>query len=115
MKTYKPYLSLAKSTGKYELNAIVTATKEQTIKGVRQEEISSSGEIYWGIIITLSDATQLVNGPENPIYSVTVDIALDKSESYKKILCSTEIVFADGSYGPPEGGTTPIDFGDSYP
>ena len=113
MKTYKPYLSLTKVTGKYELCAIVTASKGQTITGIRQEEVKSSGQPYWGVIITLSDSTELVNGPENPIFSTTVDIMLDKSVNYEKILCSTEIVLADGKYGPPAGEPTPINFDDT--
>lgn len=113
MKTYKPYLSLTKATGKFELCAIVTASKGQTITGIRQEEVKASGQPYWGVIITLSDSTQLVNGPENPIFSTTVNIGLDKSKSYEKILCSTEISFSDGTYGPPASDPTPINFNDT--
>jgi len=115
MKTYKPYLSLSKNSAKYELGVIVTAVKDQTISGIRQEEVKKGNDSYWGIIITLSDATQLVNGPESPIFSATVDIALHKSASYKKILCSTEISVSDGKYGPAAGDNTTIDFGDSNP
>lgn len=112
MKTYKPYLSLSKNAGKYELGAIVTAAKNQTIVSIRQEEVKSGSEKYWGVIFTISDATQLVNGPENPVFSTTVDIALDKSASYKKIMCSTEISVSGGKLGLATGDNTTIDFGD---
>ena len=112
MKTYKPYLSLSKNTTKYELGVIVTAVKNQTITSIHQEEIKKDINSYWGVIITLSDATQLVNGPENPIFSTTVDIALEKSASYQKILCCTQISTSGGKFGPSEGDDTEIDFGD---
>ena len=112
MKTYKPYLSLSKNAGKYELGAIVTTGKNQTITSIRQEEIKSGNDKYWGVIITLSDATQLVNGPESPVFSATVDIALNKSASYKKIMCSTEISVSGGKLGPAAGDNTSIDFDD---
>lgn len=112
MKTYKPYLSLTKNTSKYELGVIVTAVKDQTIIGIRQEEVKKGKDSCWGVIITLSDAIQLVNGPENPIFSATVDIALDKSEKYKKILCVTEISVSNGKYGPSAGDDSAIDFDD---
>jgi len=115
MKIYKPYLRLSKNTGKYELSAIVTAVKDQTIASIRQEEVKIGSDSYWGVIITLSDAAQLVNGPENPIFSTTVNIALDKSAKYKKILCSTEIAVSDGKYGPAAGDNTTIDFNDTNP
>lgn len=113
MKTYKPYLSLSKNSARYELGVIVTAVKDQTIMGIRQEEVRNGNDSCWGVIITLSDVTQLVNGPENPIFSTTVDIALDKSAKYKKILCSTEISVSEGKYGPAEGEDTSIDFEDA--
>lgn len=112
MKTYKPYLSLRKNTSRYELEVIVTSLKNQTITAIHQEEITKNNQSYWGVILTLSDITQLINGPENPVYSTTVDIALDKSASYQKILCCTQIATTDGKFGPAEGGNTPIDFGD---
>lgn len=112
MKTYKPYLSLTKNTSKYELGVIVSAVKDQTIIGIRQEEIKKGKDSCWGVIITFSDMTQLVNGPENPIFSTNVDIALDKSAGYKKILCITEISVSNGKYGPPAGEGTAIDFED---
>jgi len=111
MKTYKPYLSLSKTNEKYELEVIVSAVKDQTIANIRQEEIKKGNDLYWGVIITLTNTTQLVNGPENPIFSATVEIALDKSD-YKKIQCRTEIANSNGSYGPAEGGSSSIDFGD---
>lgn len=113
MKTYKPYLSLSKASEKYELAVIVNAAKNQTITGIRQEEVKSGNDKYWGVIITLSDATQLINGPENPIFSSMIEISLDKSASYKKIMCSTEIPISDGRYGPAAGGNTTVDFGDA--
>lgn len=112
MKTYKPYLSLTKNASKYELGVIVTAVKDQTIIGIRQEEVKKGKDFCWGVIITLSDTIQLVNGPEKPIFSATVDIALDKSVSYRKIICSTEISFPNSKFGPPAGENTSIDFGD---
>lgn len=112
MKTYKPYLSLSKNDSKYELGVILTSLKDQTIVRISQEEIIKDNNPYWGVIITLSDVTRLVNGPESPIFSTTVDIALDKSASYRKILCTTRIVPSDGKLGPSEGGSTSIDFED---
>ncbi|MBW8323641.1 MAG: hypothetical protein K0M50_02640 [Prolixibacteraceae bacterium] len=115
MKTYKPYLSLGKSTKKYELGVIVSATKNQTITSIRQEEVKMGNDSCWGVIITLSDTTQLVNGPENPIFSTTVNVALDKSAKYKKILCCTEISVSEGKFGPAAGEDTSIDFEDVHP
>lgn len=112
MKTYKPYLSLSKSSTKYELGVVVTALKNQTITSIHQEEIKQEYNTCWGIIITFSDTIQLVNGPESPIFSTTIDIALDKSASYKKIICSTWISSSGGKFGPSEGGSTSIDFDD---
>lgn len=113
MKTYKPYLSLSKKASKFQMGVIVTAQRAQTITNIRQEEVKTSSESYWGVIVTLSDSTQLVNGPENPVFSAMVDIALDKSESYKKIVCSTEISLTDGELGTSTGDNTTIDFGDA--
>lgn len=115
MKTYKPYLSLSTKTMKYELGVIVTALKNQTITSIHQEEIIKNNQSYWGVIITLSDATQLVNGPENPVFSTDIDIALDKSASYQKILCCTRIAYSEGQLGPSEGDDTAIGFGDGKP
>lgn len=115
MKTYKPYLSLSKNAGSYLLEAIVKAVKDQTITSIRQEEVKSGNDKCWGVIITLSDATQLVNGPENPFFAANVEIALGKSVNYKKIICRTEISVSDGRYGPAEGDNTTIDFGDTNP
>lgn len=115
MKTYKPYLSLSKNTTKYDLGVIVMAIKNQTITSIHQEEIKKGDQSYWGVIITLSDVTQLVNGPENPVFSTTVDIALEKSASYQKILCCTRISSSEGKFGPSEGGDTEIGFGDGKP
>ncbi len=112
MKTYKPYLCLSKNAGTYLLGVIVTATKDQTIISIRQEEVKAANDQYWGVIITLSDATRLVNGPENPIFSTNVEIALDKSVNYKKIICRTEISVTESKDGPAEGGNTSIDFSD---
>ena len=112
MKTYKPYLSLSKNTSKYKLGVIITAAKDQTITSIRQEPVKKGNDQYWGVIITLSDSTQLINGPENPIFSTSVDIALDKSAKYRKIQCCTEISFSDGKYGPPAESDTTIDFSD---
>ncbi|MFA5329677.1 MAG: hypothetical protein WC384_17920 [Prolixibacteraceae bacterium] len=111
MKTYKPYLSLGKNTGKYELAVIVSALTNQTISRIVQQELPDGKDSYWGVIITLSDAIQLVNGPENPIFSTTVNIELDKAV-YKKIICSTEISVSEGKFGPSAGDSTTIDFGD---
>ena len=115
MKTSKPYLSLSKKNEKYELSVIVNAVKDQTITSIRQEEVKSGNDKYWGVIITLSDATQLVNGPENPIFSTKVEIAIDKSVNYKKILCITEISVSGGKYGPAAGDSSSIDFSDTNP
>lgn len=112
MKTYKPYLSLSKNSTKYDLGVIVMALKNQTIIGIVQEEIIKNNQSFWGVIITLSDATQLVNGPESPVFSTTVDIALEKSASYQKILCCTRIATSEGKFGPGEGEDTEIGFGD---
>ena len=111
MKTNRPYLSVTKNTPEYELGVTLTTAKDQTITSIRQEEIKSGNQTYWGVILTLSDTTQLVNGPINPIYSTTVGIALDKA-SYKKIVCSTELTSTSGKYTDPSGGNTTIDFND---
>lgn len=111
MKPNKPYLSLSKKTNKYELEVIVCAVKDQTITGIRQEKVIIGNDACWGVILTISDSTQLVNGPENPIYSATVDIGLDKS-IYKRIVVSTQISFSDGKFGPPTGDNSSIDFED---
>ncbi|HET6555692.1 MAG TPA: hypothetical protein VFG54_00165 [Prolixibacteraceae bacterium] len=115
MKTYKPYLSLGKNSTKYELGVIVAALKNQTITSIHQEEIKKGDHSYWGVIITLSDATQLVNGPENPVFSTTIEIALERSASYQKILCCTQISTSAGKFGPSEGDDTEIGFGDGKP
>jgi len=94
------------------LEAIVPSLKDQTVTSIRQEEVINGNDKCWGVIITLSDATQLVNGPENPIFSANVEIALDKSANYKKIICRTEISVSDGKDGPSEGGKTSVDFDD---
>lgn len=112
MKTYKPYVSLSKNSTKYELGVIVAGLKNQTITSIHQEEIQKGDHSYWGVIITLSDATQLVNGPESPVFSSTVDIALEKSASYQKVLCCTRIATSEGKFGPGEGEDTEIGFGD---
>jgi hypothetical protein len=112
MKTYKPYLSLSKNATNYELEVIVTTLKNQTITSIHQEEIKKDDISYWGVIITISGQTQLVNAPENPVFSSTVGISLDKSESYQKILCCTQIVTPEGTFGPAEGGSTSVDFED---
>lgn len=115
MKTYKPYLSLNENSTKYELGVIISALKNQTITSIHQEEIIKNNQLYWGVIITLSDATQLVNGPEYPVFSTTVDIALEKSASYQTILCCTRIASSEGKFGPSEGDDTAIGFGDGKP
>ena len=97
----------------YELGVIVSAAKNQTITAIRQEEVKSGNDSCWGVILTLSDATQLVNGPENPVFSATIAIPLDKSEGYKKIKCCTQISVSEGKYGPAEGEDSSIDFGDA--
>lgn len=112
MKIQKPYLSLTKNTKAYELGVTLTTAKDQMIIGVRQQEVTSGDQPYWGVIITVADGVPMVNGPENPIFSATVDIALDKSESYQKILCSTEIGSISGDIGVATGDSTPIDFSD---
>lgn len=112
MKTYKPYLSLSKKSTKYELEVIVSALKNQTITGIQQSEIKKDNQLYWGVILTLSDTTQLVNGPDSPIFSVLIDIVADKSERYGKILCCTQIASSEGKFGPSAGGNTSIDFED---
>lgn len=113
MKTHKPYLSLNKNARTYELGVIVSAAKNQTITDIRQEEVKSGNDLCWGVILTLSDATQLVNGPEAPVFSATIAIPLDKSEKYKKIRCYTRISVSEGKYGPGEGEDSSIDFGDA--
>lgn len=113
MKTYRPYLSLSKNPANYQLGVIINAVKDQTIVHIRQEEVKKGNNTYWGVIVTLSNSAQLMNGPENPIFSVAVDIALDKSESYQTIMCSTEISVPKGKLGPAAGDNTTIGFGDA--
>jgi hypothetical protein len=113
MKSYKPYLSLSKNDKNYKLEVVILAGKDQTITNIRQDEVKKGNELYWGVILTLSDAVRLVNGSDNPVFSATIDIATDKSVNYKKILCCAEVSFSDGNYGPPASEDTAVDFDDA--
>ncbi len=112
MKSYKPYLSLSKASSHYELGVVLNCSQDQTIASIEQQEISTETKKYWGVVVTLSTGTQLMNGPENPIFSSTVPIALDKSKSYKTIKCVVQQKVKEGEYGPAQDEETDIDFGD---
>jgi hypothetical protein len=112
MKMYKPYLSLSKTTKNYELDVVLSSGKDQTITNIKQEEVKKNEKAYWGVIITLTAETQIVNGPENPIFSTTAKIGLDKSEAYKTIKCIVQQKVEEGECGPAADEETDIDFGD---
>ena len=113
MKSYKPYLSLTKTIENYILDIVLSASKSQTIVSIKQQEVEKDGKKYWGVIITLSTTTQLVNGPEIPIFSTTVDVPLVTSQKYKTIKCIVEQAVSKGKMGPPTDEESDIDFGDS--
>ncbi|KOH45773.1 hypothetical protein [Sunxiuqinia dokdonensis] len=112
MKSYKPYLSLSKTTKNYELGVVLSASKNQTVTSIEQEEVVKNEQAYWGVILTLSTQTQLVNGPDTPIFSSLVHIPLEKGEAYKTIKCIVRQKMEDDEMGPPPDEYTDIDFGD---
>lgn len=115
MKKYKPYLSLGKTAQYFELDVVLSAARDQTITNIRQEEINKGGNVYWGVIITLSSETQLANGPETPIFSTTVQIDLDKPAVYKTVKCIVRQKFPEGQCAPPADEESDIDFDDGNP
>lgn len=112
MKSYKPYLSLSKTTKNYELGVVLSASKNQTVTSIEQQEIVKNEQAYWGVILTLSAQTQLVNGPDTPIFSSLVRIPLEKGEDYKTIKCIARQQMEDGEMGPPLDEDSDIDFSD---
>jgi hypothetical protein len=110
MKSYKPYLSLSKSVENYVLDVVFSASKLQTIASIQQQEIVVEGKAYWGVIITLSTTSQIVNGPDVPIFSTTADISFDKAGEYKTIKCVVRQVVPDGEVGPARDKETDVDF-----
>lgn len=114
MKAYKPYVNLTQEEEQFKLGVVFAATKDQTIASIRQEQVMKDDKPCWGVIISISSATQIVNGPDIPVFSTDIDIALDKSLDYSKIVCFTEIITPDGRFGPQQGESTSIDFGDGH-
>lgn len=112
MKNYKPYLSLSKTTNNYELGVVLSASKNQTVTSIEQQEIVKNEQTYWGVILTVSTQTQLVNGPDTPIFSSVVRIPLEKGEAYKTIKCIARQKMEDDEMGPPQDEDSDIDFGD---
>lgn len=110
MKEYKPYLFLEKINNVYELNFVLRCSKQQTIESIEQEEIEIEGKKYWGVTVTLSTNTQLVNGPESPIFSSVVEIPQDADLECNTIKC---IVVQSGGSGNPASESSDIDFGDA--
>ncbi|WP_299577903.1 hypothetical protein [uncultured Sunxiuqinia sp.] len=113
MKSYKPYLSLSKTAEDYVLDVVLTAGKTQTISSITQQEVKKGEKAYWGVIIELSTTTQLMNGPETPIFSTSVSIPLETASKYQTIKCLGRQVVAKGLMGPPPDEETDIDFIDS--
>ena len=112
MKSYKPYLSLSKTAEDYVLDVVLTTGKTQTIASITQEEIQKGGKAYWGVIITVSTTTQLMNGPENPIFSTSASILQEKANEYQTIKCLVRQKMQEGELGPPKDEESDIDFKD---
>ena len=110
MKIYKPYLSLSKTTESYVLDIVLSTSKEQTITSITQEEVTEGTKTFWGVIITLSTETQLANGPENPIFSTTVKVDLNKSKTYKTIRCIVHQTVESGKYKSAKDEESDVDF-----
>ena len=115
MKSYKPYLSLSKTAENYVLDVVLSAGKLQTVESIVQQEVVKGGKAYWGVILTLSTKTQLVNGPEAPILSTSEYIPLERSNQYKTIKCIVQQKPDKGEMGPPQDEESDIDFGDETP
>jgi hypothetical protein len=109
---YKPYLSLSKTTKNYELDVVLSSRNDHTITNIRQEEVKKNEKAYWGVIITLTAETQIVNGPETPIFSTTAKIDLNKSETYKTIKCIVQQKVEEAECGPAEDEESDVDFDD---
>lgn len=112
MKSFKPYLSLAKTTVDFTLDVVLSGNKDQTITSIEQQEVKKNEQAYWGVIITLSSETQVVNGPDRPIFSTTVGIPLEKADKYKTIKCIVQQKMQEERLGPPADEETEIDFQD---
>ncbi|MGQ7868534.1 hypothetical protein [Sunxiuqinia sp. sy24] len=110
MKSYKPYLSLSKTTENYVLDVVLTAAKKQTITSITQQEVNKGDKTYWGVIITVSTTTQLMNGPENPIFSTSASISLEKANEYQTIKCLVRQKMQESELGPPKDEESDIDF-----
>jgi hypothetical protein len=111
MKTFKPYLALSKTIDNYVLSVVLSVPKEFSIEKIEQQEIDIDGNKYWGVIITVSDLTQVMNGPDLPILSTSANIDLDKAETYQTIKCVVQPRNVDG-YGPAQDENGDIDFED---
>ena len=112
MKTFKPYLALSKTIDNYVLSVVLSIPKEYSIEKIEQQEIDISGDKYWGVIITVSDLTQLMNGPDLQILSTSANIGLNKSVTYQTIKCVVQPRIASDGYGPAQDEESEIDFGD---
>ncbi len=112
MKTFKPYLSLSKTIDNYVLSVVLSVPKEYSVEKIEQQEIDTGEKQYWGVIITVSDKTQLVNGPDVQVLSTSANIDLDKSETYQTIRCVVQPRTTEDGYGPSEDESGDIDFED---
>ena len=112
METFKPYLSIEKTSENYLLTAVLSVPAKHTIEKIVQQEIDISGTKYWGVVITVSEKTSLMNGPELPILSTQAAIDLNKAETYQTIKCVVEPIGSGDGYGPSQFKDTDIDFAD---
>ena len=82
------------------VSAIIPAYNEESYLGGVLEVLASVSAVSQ--VIVVSDGST----------DATVDIALEKSASYKRIVVSTHISLSDGKFGPGAGENTTIDFDD---
>ncbi|MGQ8335214.1 hypothetical protein ACUNWD_01605 [Sunxiuqinia sp. A32] len=113
MKVFKPYLSLSKTIESYLLEVVLAVSKNYSIEKIEQQEIEVADALYWGVIISVSTRTQLVNGPELPVLSSVVAIDLDKSETYSKIKCIVEQILPEGDLGHAQNAESDLNFDDA--
>lgn len=112
MELFKPYLSLRKNDESYKLEFVVSCKGDQTIESIEQNEIKINNKKYWGVIVTLSNRSQLVNGTENLIFSSVVTIEAKKSIDYSTIKCIIMQTRIDDLLQPTQTEVSNIDFSD---
>ncbi len=113
MKKFKPYLCLSKKDDSYELSFAVCCKSDQTIESIVQHKVEYNKKDYWGVIVTLSNQTQLVNSPQNPIYSSVVKIDPKNSLDFSTIKCIVMQSSIDDLLQPTQTEASDIDFSDS--